>query len=81
MNEVVEMLINEKFDDVELSLNYKVKDCEVFEYYINGDKWLRCIVIDNRVIIMKKDNFYGEVVKNVCNNDDELKEVIDSLYD
>ena len=81
MNEIVEMLINEKFDDVELTLNYKVKDCEVFEYFINGDKWLRCIVIDNRVIIMKKDELYGEVVKNVCNNDDELKEVIDSLYD
>lgn len=81
MNDVVEMLINEKFDDVILTDNYKVKDVEVFDYIINDDIDLQVIVMNNRVIFIKKDDFYDRKVIEVCNNDDEIKELLNKLYD
>lgn len=78
-SENIEMIVNEMFDDLYLVDNYKVDDVEVFDYLINDDIDLRLILISNRCVIMKKDDILDEKVVKVCNNDDEVKEFLESL--
>lgn len=76
--DVVEEVVNEVFDDCLIRELYKRDCCEVVGYCLNDEEY-KFIIMDEKVIIGKKDFMYDVRVLKVCSNENELKEYLKSL--